>query len=123
MVKTTQKQFELFKKYCDKWLDYYELIEWELDYVHEELDDDKAAMAVFMTAHRSGYICLNKKFQYIKPVVSNADLDNFAEHEILHIYFAKMHTLIERRDIREDEVSEMIHSYIHKQQNIRKKRS
>lgn len=34
-MKTTKKQFELFKKECRKWIDRFELNGWEINFTHQ----------------------------------------------------------------------------------------
>ena len=55
---TTVKEFELFKTECLKWIDYFGLKDWKIDFLHEDTKDafaecrfhgieDKYAIIVF----------------------------------------------------------------------------
>ncbi len=41
-MKTTTKDFKLFKQECQKWIDYFGLKDWSVIYSHEETENDRA---------------------------------------------------------------------------------
>ena len=41
-MKTTKKDFEVFKKECEKWIEFFGLKDWRVEYEHRPLDNARA---------------------------------------------------------------------------------
>ena len=41
-IKTTKKHFELFKKECERWIKFFGLIDWRIEYELQDLPNDYA---------------------------------------------------------------------------------
>lgn len=117
-MKTTKKDFDLFKSECEYWIDKLKLDDWEA-YIHHENPDDKYADCscnqdtIFKRAD-------------IKFSISHFDKDTFneeyikrvAKHEVLHILLATITDLAHNRFLRRDELVKAEEELIRKLEKI-----
>lgn len=114
MHKTTIKDFENFKMYCDEYIKKYGLISWELFYKHETfLEHSRASFSVDLLS-RLGVIYLSTEWN-IKP--NKIRIQRVAFHEIMEILICKLVILAKHRYITHDEIEEETHVIIRSMEN------
>ena len=116
-MKTTQKQFELFKKECRKWADRFELNGWRFDFKLDDLGNNQAEV------DRNYLGCVATIKLDIKLTKANEDtwtnLIKFnAKHEIIHILCGNLAVLASSRFITSDEVTKAEEELVRKLENI-----
>jgi len=83
MVKTTKKDFELFKKECQKWIDIVGLKDWHFWYEHDETNENCIAQYLDDVQGRS---CVIYFTTGLDDKLSNHDIKSGAFHEIVELY-------------------------------------
>ena len=113
MAKTTKKDFELFKKECQKWIDYFGLKDWRVVYKHgTPISDD--ANASFESCIEDGIIM----------ITLNTDIDNknqlklSAFHEVVEgMLLIRLMHFIDKRYVDENMLEAEIHSIVRTLEN------
>lgn len=93
-MKTTAKDFALFKAACEEWLDCFSLREWCIHYIHGSCEGGKA----WCDANHEGRIAtmgLSVDWRHI-PVTPEA-LRKSALHECLHLVLHDLRYLVNSR--------------------------
>ena len=82
MAKTTKKDFEVFKKECWKWIDYFGLKGWDYNFTHGESLEGSVASYTLQYAGRlvSFYLADD-----ILQKISRRDIQQYAFHEVCHV--------------------------------------
>ena len=113
MPTTTKKDFELFKKECEKWVEVLGLHGFEFRYGHLYCGDesDTFADATWENVPRSVFINLYENWPdgYEK---NTTEIKLAAFHEVLHVFIGKLSNLARARYIKEREVEEAEHAII-----------
>ena len=103
-MKLTQKQFELFKSESQKWIDYFELNNWRVDFTFERLEGRRAEMK----SNLGGYcvrISLSNEWNE-KDEPTNEKIIDSAKHEVIHLLLARFSETAWARCINKDELYE-----------------
>ena len=110
LVKTTKKDFKVFKKECRKWIKHFGLTEWLINFKHEKLlNDDEAQCHSHYTA-KWVYLNLSNELQdYDK---SKEYIKTCALEEVLHLIIAPFSVLAGQRFSREKELLKAEHEII-----------
>ena len=115
MVKTTKKDFRLFKKECRKWIDYFGLKQWEVLYFHEKC----GGRSGFYT-NISGGLCsiiLNARFKNVYKITKK-DIRIIAFHEVVEgLLFAETRSLLFESGYSRTKIDEVIHPIIRTLEN------
>ena len=90
-MKTTKKQFEIFKKEVEGLLIEYGLLSWEKNIEHTKLNDDTIAGTATNIEARNFTIMLNTEPPY---KLSSKDLKHSAHHEVLEVFFCKIEDMV-----------------------------
>ena len=108
-MKTTEKDFELFKKECQKWVDYFGLHGWDIFYKHKQKEDCFGCID-YDTAKRNAVIYLSIEWEdeYYSP----EKIRETAFHEICELLFARIKIINLNRFVGDDEMDEEIHNII-----------
>ena len=114
-MKTTKKDFELFKKECQDWIDILGLKDWEVRFKYEFVSDDNFAETEFNTIQRWVDIKLNMEWP-IKP--TNQEIKKAAFHEALELRFADIRMIASSRSFDQDALTGETHKIINVFQNI-----
>jgi len=83
-MKTTKKDFELFKKECKKWLDILSLKNWEIFWVHGDTDVDCRAQLLVDQKGRLSTIYLAEEWE--KDAVTDLLIKKMAFHEVCELF-------------------------------------
>lgn len=87
MIKTTKKDFELFKRECQKWINIVGLKDWHIWYEHGKTAED--SIAEYSVGH-SGRACVIYFTLGVYEKLSNHDIKCAAFHEIIEIYMVEI---------------------------------
>ena len=99
-MKTTKKDFELFKKECKKWIKYYGLTDWDVSFFHTESETEGfLAKTVASLPAMAADIFLSKN--WTDKYYSVGEIKSTAHHEVLELLFMPLHILSENRFIRD----------------------
>jgi len=110
---TTQKDFELFKKEANKWIDRLSLNDWEYTFFHIDIDADADCTSYF----------IDKKIVFrLAKDVENEDLSKreyvkkIAQHEVFHALLENLYHQARNRGFCQSDYFAEEHSVIHKLQ-------
>ena len=92
-MKTTAKDFKLFKQECQKWIEYFGLINWRISYFGEQLDVDYAVCSWDIEG-RCASITFSK---YISEDVEFPNIKKCAFHEVCELFLADLQSLANTR--------------------------
>jgi hypothetical protein len=116
MVKTTDKQFQLFKRECTKWINTFGLKNWDFSFCHAKTD--KAAATCEMNYDQHAAIIRFCKFGEDDDDLCDQTIKRYAFHEIMHVFLGKLYYLAGSRFISEAEIDEEVHSLIRTLENV-----
>ena len=97
--KTTKKDFEVFQKECEKWIEYFGLKGWFIFFQHHELNENNMAELSFHTGTRNAGIHFNASREK-KPSLS--EIRETAFHEACELLLAPMSDLIFEKYLQEE---------------------
>jgi len=104
-MKTTKKQFELFKKECHRWADRFELSEWRLDLgLSSKVRADTLADINRHLENRVITVRLNSNISKLKDESWEDLLKETAKHEMIHALLGATAILAKCRYVQEDEL-------------------
>lgn len=101
-MKTTRKQFELFKSECRKWIDRFQLNDYDIYFEWGELDGSDARSRIQGHCGNS-VIALGKEINFLDRN-QNEYIKEVAKHEVIHCLFARYSGLAKDRYINEGEL-------------------
>lgn len=118
-MKTTQKQFELFKKECRKRSDRFELNCWRLDFYLKDISKTKR-QALVEIDYASCVVDMNFHIEIIKNrgETWNELIKDLAKHEMLHVLTGNLTELAESRYVTPDELDKAQEELVVKLENI-----
>ena len=104
-MKTTKKDFELFKKTCLEWQKKLYLDSWELFFVHEKATGARAAIRTETTNHQAVVVfATDWSKANIEPKTPEA-IKKVAVHEMCHLLIGNLSNLGNSRYVSEDEIN------------------
>ena len=112
---TTAKQFELFKEECEKWIKFFGLKGWRVDYRHGKTTDGARADVGANVVARVATIRLAKKWRTGKP--TNDKVKKSAFHEVCELLLFRLKYLAMDRCTNDDEIAEESHCIIRMLEN------
>lgn len=103
-MKTTTKHFELFKSECKKWINKFELNNWD---ILIECHSIKVGNAQCWTDIEGyvGSITLNTEWKGIRPL-DKENIKKCAKHEVIHLLLARLSNYAKSRDYTEKDCYE-----------------
>ena len=113
-MKTTKKDFRLFKKECRKWIEFFGLKQYECRYFHDKCD----GRAEFYTDITGGLfsVTLNTEFNNCK--ITKREIKMVASHEIVEgLLFANAISLCFERGYDSNEVDNAFHPIVRTLEN------
>lgn len=113
-MKTTKKDFELFKSECQKWIDRFGLTEWTVHFKFNSLSDRYIrARTNYDINAGSAAITLNRDSENDPTkVYYGTSLADTAKHEVLHLLFAKLSSKATSRYLNDGELEEAEHAIL-----------
>ena len=116
MIKTTKKDFQIFKKECVKWLQVFGLKGWEIHYSHEKIKLEWSASCSYNFTGRVATLTLNTERD--EDYYNTKDIKKDAFHEVCEVFLARISVLAESRYIAETDIKEEAHAIIQTLGNI-----
>jgi len=112
-MKITLKQFELFKKEAQRWLDYFGMKEWQVYFEQKELKGSRAQCA-FDCVGRIATLSLGTSWSEINKIfVTDENIKRTAFHEVCELVLAPLSSMVfQRFNLAEENVEEEIHRII-----------
>lgn len=112
--KTTKKHFEIFKKECAKWIDYFGLKDWEISYWHKQ-SEDHLAYIKYDPVNGWAIIGLSTDWDSIEPTI--IEVKSSAFHEVAELLLGRLVRCAERRSTTIREIEEATHGIIRRMEN------
>ena len=117
-MKTTKRHFEIFEKECRKWIDRFELNNWEIIFVHSKDASNRA----WITPSNEGMnvkICLGSEWYNLEPdVITNVMIKRSAFHEVCELLIEPVCWLGECRYLTDTEMGPARHILIGKLEHV-----
>ena len=116
-MRTTKEDFELFKRECRKWIDFYGLKDWYVIFKHEDIQKEHdGATASYTYDREARVICitLNKVLNVME--MKRKVLKVAAFHEITELLLARLVDFASRGPMAEA-VDEEIHAIVRRLEN------
>jgi len=110
---TTKKQFDLFKRECQHFINKWELNNYRVYFGHEKLDDNTGADCYAQADSYTAKIRFNKKGEQ-----SNEQIKLFAKHEVIHLLLGRLSWQAYERFISKAEISEAEEEVVRKLEKI-----
>ena len=125
MPKTTNRDFKVFKAECEKWIEKYNLNNWEIDITHNETNEGWVASTEFhLTDSRYSKINLEPDWGDNNEV-NEKELKTTARHEVRELLLAPLAILYKKSQdgerVSEQEWQTQTHEIIHRLENADKK--
>jgi len=114
LVKTTKKDFKLFVKECERWIDYLGINDWQINIVHDEIED-KDGLCSTNYACKWAYIIFAKHLRAHDYNIKF--IKELAAEEIFHLFLSPLREMCERRNYDEKEASRAEHEIIRRLYN------
>jgi len=117
-MKTTKKHFELFKKECKKWIEFFGLKEWNVSYDWcTPVEDCVLAWSNHHFSAKSSYLILSKEWRNTVPV-TNEQVKKSAFHEVCEMMLFPLRYMSECRFLSDTEIDPEIHRLIRTFENV-----
>ena len=115
MIKTTKKDFEIFKKECRKWIDFFNLHEWDIEIFHKNDETGKfiCAFSVSYPISMNAAIYLSEEWDESQSAHEEISIKQSAFHEVCEVMLSQI-TEMCRFTFSEQECRQKIHNIIHK---------
>ena len=115
-MKTTKKDFEIFKTECEKWIEIFGLKGWAIEFYHKDDLKDSRASCSYDVVSRSASLYLN--ITWHEDTVSEANIRKSAFHEVCEVMLCNIRCLAETRFISKIEIDEECHAIIRTLENV-----
>jgi hypothetical protein len=114
---TTKEEFELFKSECQKWLKYFGLMDWKVDFSHEPLKDDEFAVVKSNGLEdKYAIIALNTKCDETDRKYLN--IEKTAFHEVMELFLYPLYYIGTCRYAQPEEFTAANHAIIRTLENV-----
>lgn len=108
--KTTENDFKLLEKEGKKWIAFFGLKGWEINFLHKNDDLDSLGYTKFNYTNRIADVVLCKDWG--KRKVTEKEIKKTAFHEICEVLMYRLRYIAESRFITDVETNEEIHNII-----------
>jgi len=113
-MKTTKKDFQMFKKECQKWIDILGLKDWHFWYEHKECDENCIAQYLEDPSARACTIYFATE---LHDKLTVHDVKSSAFHEIMELYMNDLR-LLARTGNSYERVDEATHRVVRMLENV-----
>lgn len=113
-MKTTKQHFELFKKECQKWIEFFGLKDWDVWCVHENVEGNLGSI-VYDLLDKQATINLATDWGMTKP--TTLEIRKTAFHEVCELLLARLGIYGKARFIKEVDFTEATHDIIRRLEN------
>ena len=114
-VKTTKKDFKLFKEEVRKWLIPFVLRDWEIYFLHKTVEGAVAGMGHVEDAKTATFF-LSEDWECHE--ITPYEIKKAAFHEVMELFLVPLKDLVEKRYIIESEIPPATHGIIHVLENL-----
>ena len=108
---TTQTDFQLFQSHVYKWINYFGLKSWHIQFKHEDIGTANAQVA-FREISGVAEFTLNKTWYEQTEEKKIKTIKRSAFHEVIHLLLGKIDALALSRSISEKELDKEIHEVV-----------
>ena len=102
MAKTTKEQYELFKSECRKWIDKFQLNDYDVYFKWEDIDDADARSYI-QGSHGNVTITFGEDIDFVDRDPTDY-IKQIAKHEVIHSLLGRYTRLAEDRYVSEQEL-------------------
>lgn len=114
-LKTTKKHFEIFKAECQKWIDFFGLYEYSINFKHKKIIERGQAFAKINT---SEYWCIfTLNIEWYKIETTEEEIKKSAFHEVCHLLLERLVYCGTCRYTTEEEIISSVESIIKRMEN------
>ena len=118
MAKTTKRQFELFKKECQKWIKFFGLSEWDVYHSYEHMDNAATCASKNMDSLAVFALTTDLGKDILPEFGTDRNIRKMAFHEVCELMFARYDLLATRRfDVTEEMLTQERHQIIARLEN------
>jgi len=117
-MKTTNKDFQLFKSECEKWLKRFELGGWKVYFTHQAHSQDTFATCYSNTLGRNATIYFTDEWDDEIRKLTPEAVKETAKHEMIHLLLARLSDNGRARYVVIDEIDEAEEELVRKLENI-----
>jgi hypothetical protein len=115
---TTKRQFELFQEYVEKWIDYFGLKGWHIEFGHVTNKDARASIAWRLTG-RIAFVQLSKEWENRDTFISDSEIERSAFHEVCELFLGRLEMMASgKTQNNRDCVEEEVHAIIRTLENV-----
>jgi hypothetical protein len=111
-MKTTHKQFEMFKKECQKWVNRFGIFGWRFYYIHENYDDSGDRIAYIVWPNNIEDRVFTVGLSVDISDITDRDIRCSAFHEVMEAFLYRLQVLAKSRTTFDSDVTEEIHHLI-----------
>lgn len=115
-MKTTKKDFELFKQCCQEWQNKLGIKDWSIHYDHADADE-AYARTFWKTSERIATIVFGTVWDDMRKK-TDEEINRLALHECLHIVMAPLGSEAMARFTTQDAIDTAEHSIIRQLENL-----
>jgi len=113
---TTKKDFEVFKKEADAWLKRFGMLDWRVEYLHNDENEDARGCINWMTDGRLAQIILTITWDH-KP--TKRDIQVSAFHEVCELLLGQLRDCaFDRFDITRERIDAATHYAVRTLENV-----
>lgn len=114
-MRTTIAHFKLFKAECEKWIKIWGLLDWSVDYAHEDIDGCKGQRSSGLAGKVA---TLSLATDWGDDNLTNYQIKKTAFHEVAELLLAEIHALGDRRFVAEERLETARHTVIRRLENV-----
>ena len=115
-MKTTQKDFETFKQYCEEWRQKLGVCDWSIHYAHDD-SEGTYARTFWKLTDMVSTIQFGKHWDDLRPKTDH-EINKVALHEVLHLVMAPLTAEAGARFTTQDAIDLAEHRIIRQLENL-----
>lgn len=113
-MKTTTAHFKIFKAECEKWIKVWGLLDYSIEYEHEDCEGDLARCA---THYRGKCALISLGAEWADPI-STHSLKKVAFHEVAELLLMELNHFMGSRFITEEGIENATHTMVRRLENV-----
>lgn len=120
MTKTTKEDFEIFKKECEKWIDFFGLKDWDIYFSHDKFDESILATCdCGETENKKCVLSFNKEIKddALDEMLTEFHIKKSAFHEVCHLLLANFQGMARYRYVTSSELTQEEHTIVTRLEN------
>jgi hypothetical protein len=109
-MRTTKKDFQMFKKECEVWIERFGLLDWDVHFFHDDLPEGMYAGTSGWYKPKNAEISLNTNVS--KDYYSPKCIKETAFHEVCELLLMELRIIAQTRYIQEEDIDHACHGII-----------